>query len=68
MSLDPKAKEWSFLSRSNCLKFSQISLPMAESHVISLYVNKVIKLILLVCYSISDFRLQIADLNQTPFL
>jgi len=34
MSLDPKAKEWSFLSRSSCLKLNQISLQMAESHVI----------------------------------
>jgi len=34
MSLDPKAKEWSFLSRSSCLKLNQISFQMAESHVI----------------------------------
>lgn len=33
MLLDPKAKEWSFFSRSSCLKLSQISLQMAESHV-----------------------------------
>ena len=33
MSLDPKAKEWSFLSRSSCLKLNQISFQMAESHV-----------------------------------
>jgi len=34
MSVDPKAKEWSFLSRSRCLKLTQISLQMAESHVL----------------------------------
>jgi len=32
MSLDPKAKEWSFLSRSSCLKLNQNSFQMAESH------------------------------------
>ena len=32
--MDPKAKEWSFLSRSSCLKLNQISYQMAESHVI----------------------------------
>ena len=33
MSLDPKAKEWSFLSTSSCPNLSQNSLQMAESHV-----------------------------------
>ena len=31
--MDPKAKEWNFLSRSSCLKLTHISLQMAESHV-----------------------------------
>jgi len=35
--LDPKAKEWSFLSRSSCLKLNQISFQMAESHVLSTF-------------------------------
>lgn len=32
MSLDPKAKEWSFLSKSSYLNLSQINLQMAEGH------------------------------------
>jgi len=34
MSLDPKAKEWSFLSRSSYINLSQINLQMAEGHVL----------------------------------
>lgn len=34
MSLDPKAKEWSFLSKSSYLNLSQINLQMAEGHVL----------------------------------
>ena len=39
MSLDPKAKEWSFLSRSSCLNLSQLSFHMAESDVIAFLVS-----------------------------
>ena len=41
MSLDPKAKEWCFLSRSSYINLSQISLQMAESHVFTYFIPHV---------------------------